>query len=253
MCSFYLKKAVFMAAFFLFFSVSILASFSMRQVQELALTLALSAHSAILLVLSLLFGTSCLWRDIEKRYVHSVLSLPRTRQRYLLGKFASLVGFLLFCSVLLGLAGTLAVLLAARGYPADVPVLWLNVLVALLGDLLKSLLLAALALLFSTLATSFYLPFLVTLALYLCGSASQQVYEYLASPAAAQLSPLVVAAAKGLHFVLPNFALFDFKVAAIYALPLAAQQVGLMLAYFVVYTALVLLAAVALFNRRQFP
>lgn len=233
--------------------IFLFSHFSMRQVQELALTLALSAHSAILLVLSLLFGTSCLWRDIEKRYVHSVLSLPWTRQRYLLGKFASLVGFLLFCSVLLGLAGTLAVLLAARGYPADVPVHWLNVLVALLGDLLKSLLLAALALLFSTLATSFYLPFLVTLALYLCGSASQQVYEYLASPAAAQLSPLVVAAAKGLHFVLPNFALFDFKVAAIYALPLAAQQVGLMLAYFVVYTALVLLAAVALFNRRQFP
>ena len=83
--------AVFLTAFFLVVLIPVFSNFSMRQVQELSLSLALSTHSAFLLVLAVLMGTSSLWRDIEKRLVHSVLSLPISRGRYLLEKFVSRV------------------------------------------------------------------------------------------------------------------------------------------------------------------
>ena len=53
-----------------------LSSFSMRQVQELSITLSLSVVSVVLLVVTLLLGASSIWRDIERRYTSAILSSP---------------------------------------------------------------------------------------------------------------------------------------------------------------------------------
>ncbi len=54
-------------ALLLFLLVPVFSLFSMRQVQELSVTLCLSALSLVLLVLSVLLGASSIWRDIERR------------------------------------------------------------------------------------------------------------------------------------------------------------------------------------------
>lgn len=243
--------AVFLTAFFLIVLIPAFSNFSMRQVQELSLSLALSTHSAFLLILAILLGTSSLWRDIERRFIHSVLSLPLSRGRYLLEKFVAVAVFMLLCSVILALAAAVAVVVASASYPSAIPVNWLLFLVAIAADYLKSLLIVALALLFSTLATSFYLPFFVSLALYLCGSASQQVYEYINSSTAEKLSSWIVLMAQVFYYLLPNFTLFDFKVQAIYSLPLDTTQLFLAGGYFVVYGSLIMIAAIVCFTKRQ--
>ena len=71
------------------------SSFSMRQVQELSITLSLSSVSLILLVITLLLGASSIWRDIEKRYTTSILTLQISRAAFLLSKFFSIYRIIL--------------------------------------------------------------------------------------------------------------------------------------------------------------
>ena len=108
-----------------------LSSFSMRQVQELAITLSLSATSLILLVVTLLLGTSSVWRDVERRYTTSIMTLPLSRGAFLLSKFISIALFLIICVIVLGLGSALVILLASASYPSEIPIHWGNICLAL--------------------------------------------------------------------------------------------------------------------------
>jgi hypothetical protein len=143
--------------------------------------------------------------------------------------------------------------LAATQYASDFPIAWWNIMLAVAGDILKYILLASLAVFFSTVSTSFFLPFFVTLAIYLAGSASQEVYEYVSGQFASQIDPLQVNLIKMVYYLLPNFAAFNFKVHAVYALPVSAQEILFPLGYAVVYAGVVLGAAMWAFNRRELP
>lgn len=235
-----------------FLAIPAVSTLSMRQVTELALTLSLSLVSFILLLLAIFLGGVSLWKDIERRYTHSVLSLPISRGGYLFGRFAGIALFLLGSAALLGLLAALVVLLIAAGYPPERPVVWGAVAAAIGFDALKCLLLVAFAVFFSALSTSFFLPVFGTIAVYLVGGASQQAYDYVQSPAGQQsLAPLVRQLASGLYYLLPNFAAFDLKVNAIYALDLDLAGLLLTACYFVVYTGILLCGAAAIFTRRE--
>ena len=230
-----------------------LSGFSMRQVQELAVTLSLSAISLVLLVTTLLLGTSSIWRDVERRYTAAILTLPVSRTTYLLGKYCAIALFLIVCGIILAVAAALVITLAAAQYPSDLPIAWGNILLAIVADVVKFLLLASLAMLFSTVSTSFFLPFFGTLAIYLAGSASQEVYEYVTGQFGNELSRLFLAAAKGAYYLLPNFSAFNFKIYAVYALPLPLTSIVLPVVYAAVYSGLALGLAVWALNRRELP
>jgi len=237
----------------LFALVPSFSLFSMRQVQELSITLSLSAISFVLLVFTLLLGSSSIWRDIERKYTTSVLGLPVSRASYVVGKFAGIVLFLVACSILLGTISLAVIAFASGQYNSEIPLLWGNIIMAMAADLFKYILLTAVALLFSTISTSFYFPFFTTLGIYLAGSSSQEVMEFLASDSGHKISPLVRMVAKGLYYVLPNFSAFNFKIHAIYSLPLPLGGVLITIAYFLIYTTIVLSLSVWAFSRRELP
>lgn len=234
-----------------FLLIPVIASLSMRQVTELSLTLSLSLISFILLLLAVFLGGTSLWKDIERRYTYSVLGLPLSRQRYLLGRFGGTALFVLLAAAVLGVAAFAVVLYSSTTYPPDRPIVWSTMALCILFDALKYILLIALAFLFSTVSTSFFLPVFGAIAAFLAGGVTPQVYEYVSSPASKALSPFVKQLAKGLYYILPNFGAFDLKVNAIYALPLPANGLFLTVAYFVVYVGLLLSVAAAIFARRE--
>jgi len=227
--------------------------FSMRQVQELAITLSLSAISFILLLLSTLVGASSVWRDVERRYTTSVLGLPISRATYILGKFCGMALLILVIAILLGGVSLLVINIAAAQYPSDTPIHWLNIVLAIIFSSLKFILLAAVALLFSAFSTSFFLPFFGTVAIYFAGSASQEVYEYVSGNLATAINPASRALIKGVYYLLPNLSAFDLKVHAIYGLQLSAAGLGITLAYFLIYVFLLLSLTVWIFTRRELP
>lgn len=224
---------------------------SMRQVTELSITLSLSLISFILLLLAIFLGGTSLWRDMERRYTYSVLSLPVTRSSYLLGRFCGIALFLLLSALVLGAVALLVVFLVSGSFPPDRPVAWGGIVCAVLFDALKYILLVAVAVLFSTVSTSFFLPVFGTISAFLVGNASQQVYDYVHSQAGQVLSPFVRSVATALYYVLPNFSAFDLKVNAIYGIPLSGRGVALTAGYFAVYAAIVLVVAALVFGRRE--
>lgn len=234
-----------------FLLIPIIASLSMRQVTELSITLSLSLISFILLLLAVFLGGTSLWKDIEKRYTFSVLGLPLSRQRYLLGRFGGTALFVLLVAVILGVVAFAVVLYSSTIYPSDRPIVWSTMALCILFDALKYILLIAVAFLFSTVSTSFFLPVFGTLATFFTGGITQQVYEYIHSPASKNLSPAVKQIASGLYYLLPNFGAFDLKVNAIYGLPVPANGLLLTMAYFVVYVGILLSVSAVVFLRRE--
>lgn len=234
-----------------FLLIPVIASLSMRQVTELSLTLSLSLISFILLLLSVFLGGTSLWKDIERRYTFSVLGLPISRQSYMIGRFGGVALFVLLAAVVLGIAAYAVVLYSSAIYPPDKPIVWGIMALCILFDALKYIMLIAVAFLFSTVSTSFFLPVFGTIATFLAGGIIQQVYEFVNSPASKTLSPLVKQLAKGLYYIVPNFGAFDLKVNAIYGLPLPSSGLFLTVAYFVVYVGFLLSVAAAIFSRRE--
>lgn len=235
--------------FFLF--IPSLSSLSMRQVAELSITLSLSFISFLLVVLAIFLGGTQLWKDIERRYTFSVLSLPVSRTSYLLGKYAAVAFFILSVCAILSCAAFAVIMVSSTMYVPDRPVAWDTVVLCILFDAMKALLLIAFAFLFSTVSTSLFLPVFGTIAVYFAGNASQQVYEYITAGGGQQLPGVVRGAASALYYLLPNLSAFDLKTFAIYAVPPDPQGLLTTGAYFVVYTGIVLLCASLIFSRKE--
>lgn len=233
--------------------VPALSSFSMRQMQEVAITLSLSAASLMLLVLTLLLGSLSVWRDVERKYTASVLSLPVSRASYLLSKYCAIVLFLLVCGAILIPVAVVVIQFASAQYPSDLPVAWGTIVFAVFADVVKFSILSGFALLLSTVSTSFFLPFFGTLAIYLAGSASQEVYEYAIAQFGNDISTLSLVLIKATYYLLPNFAAFNYKVHAVYALPVSIAAFLLSFIYTLTYVGLLLGLSVWSFNRKELP
>ena len=241
-----------MALAVLLFFVPFAASLSMRQVTELSTTLSLSLINFILLLLSVFLGATSLWKDMERRYSFSVLSLPISRTSYLLGRFFGLALFLVLTATMLGSVSCLVIKISAGMYPPERPVeLWYLVL-AIGFATLKYILMVAIALLLSTVSTSFFLPVFGTVCAFIASSITQQVYEYVNSPAAIKaVSPAMKSAVNFAYYLLPNLSGFDLNVNAIYGLAPNPSGLGVTVLYFCAYTSILLGIATLLFNRRE--
>ncbi|OGU15516.1 MAG: hypothetical protein A2076_12660 [Geobacteraceae bacterium GWC2_53_11] len=236
----------------LFLFIPSASTLSMRQVTELSITLSLSLISFILLLLSVFLGATSLWKDMERRYTFSVLSLPISRCSYLLGRFFGLALFLILSSTILGSVACLVIKVAAGLHPPDRPVVWSWLALAIVFATLKYILLVGVALLLSTVSTSFFLPIFGTICAFLASGITQQVYEYVNSPIAAEVvSPLLKPIVAVLYYLLPNLAGFDLKVNAIYGIAPNFAGLGITAVYFVAYTAILLGLSSLSFNRRE--
>ena len=244
-------QAIMAVALVMLLLVPSFSLFSMRQVQELAVTLALSSISFILLALSILLGASSIWRDVEKRYTTAVISLPASRSAFIWGKFLAVALFLVVCALLLGAVSAVGIKISSGIYPSAVPIQWGKIVLALAAIMLKYILLAAIAIFFSSLSTSFFLPFFASLAIYLTGSASQDVFEYISGDVGSRMAPFARILITGVYYVIPNFSAFNFTVQAVYPLPVPASDIGYTLAYFITYTGLALAGGNWFFSRRE--
>lgn len=236
----------------LIFFIPSVASLSMRQVTELSITLSLSTISFVLLLLSVFLGSTSIWKDIERRYTFSVLSLPMGRSRYIVGKFFGIALFIVLTALTLGVAALIAIMVASWSYPPVRPVAWDIIMVAIFFESVKYVVVVSLAMLVSAFSTSFFLPVFGSISFFLVGTVTQQVYDYLQTASAQKaVLPAVKAAATALYFIVPNLEAFDLKVNAIYAIAPTFSGLVMTLAYAVIYSAIALLLTACAFSRRE--
>lgn len=154
--------------------------------------------------------------------------------------------------MILGTVAGLVIKVASGIYPSSRPIVWGYLLLAVLFATLKYIMLVAVAMLLSTVSTSFFLPIFGTICAFLASGATQQVYEFVQSPASAQvISPFLKSVAIVVYYIIPNLAGFDLKVNAIYSLAPNIHGLSLTVAYFVAYTAILLGGSALLFGRRE--
>ncbi|HEY9723052.1 MAG TPA: ABC transporter permease subunit [Oscillatoriaceae cyanobacterium] len=190
-------------------------------------------------IIAVFVGTSLVYKELDKRTVFVVLTKPVARTAFLFGK-------------LLGLLGTLTVLMAAMGgaYMAllllfKVP-LTLGLYQAIGFAWLELVVLTALTLLFSTFTTP-VLAMLYSFALYFIGH-NAETLKALADKASGAVHLLLEA----FYYVLPDLARFDIKNQVVYGFAAPMAQVWWTIAYAGVYSALLLCIAAVVFSRREF-
>jgi len=234
-----------------FFFIPFLSYFSMRQVQEVSITISITSTSFILLLISIFGGTITMWRDIERKYTFTVLSLPISRTEYLIKRFlgTTFVIFIIFAlSLVLSL---IAIYISSQLYKSELPILWGNIIFAFYGIFLKYLLVLALTFLFSSFSTSFFTPIFLTITFYLIGNSLQGVYDYVMKEHD-KLSASLTNIVKAAYYIFPNLSFFDYTPYASYSLPLPQNAVIILTGYFLIYFLIIMVLSVIIINKRDF-
>jgi len=228
-----------------FFAVLMMASgllvgqLSIRQDEKIIKDIGLAAMDVFGTVIAIFIGVGLVSKEIERRSLFPLLAKPLGRGEFLVGKFAGLA-FTLLVNVATMTAGLYLTLLST-GKRFD-PRLLLAVVAIYLGLLLV----VAIAITFSTL-TSSTLAVICTLAVVVTGRFSDVIRNL----------PDVVPAcppwlARVLYLLVPNFQNFDYKTQVVYGLPVAWSDLLIVAAYAIAYVTVLLSAAVAVLERRDF-
>jgi Cu-processing system permease protein len=131
------------------------------------------------------------------------------------------------------------------GWPA--PALDPRLLVAVVLTIAELAIVTAIALFFSTFSSPL-LAALLTFGLWVAGHFNQDLRNF---EAVLDFAP-VVWLGRALYFLLPNLAPFNIRAEVVHGIDVAARSVLLTLAYAAVYIAILLVASIAVFRRRDF-
>jgi len=224
-------------------SAMLIGQISMGIETVVMISLGLSAISLIGLLIAVFTGVGLVSKEIDKRTLHAVLAKPLRRWEFLLGKFAGLVVTLAVNTAAMAAGLFLALWLVKHSVtPGDAVVL-----VAVYFILLKLMLVVALAMLFSCF-TSPLLALLFTGGLYLAGLFVSE----LRSLQVTTLTPQMQRFFAVVSYVLPNFGNYDVMGAAAHGRAVAGVLVLHNTLYTLLYCAIVLSAAAAIFSRKDF-
>ncbi|MCX8084475.1 MAG: ABC transporter permease [Calditerrivibrio sp.] len=230
--------------------VPIFSYFSMRQLQEISITMSLSLNSFILLLMAIFGGTITIWRDIERKYTYTVVSYPISRTNYLLQRFVAIVLVLLIITIVNAILGYFTIKISASLYKSDLPLQWDKVFIAYIATFLKYTLLLSFTFLFASFSTSFFTPIFLTMAVYLIGNATQGMFDFVTKEGS-DFNLFIKNTVIFAYYTFPNFSSFDYTAYASYSLPLEQGMLTGMLIYFVIYTSIVLVSAIIIFNKRD--
>jgi len=217
----------------------LLAPIALGEGPRITVDLGLSALGLVGIAIVVLVGTQLVHKEIERRTIHVVLSRPVSRSEYLIGKWA-------------GLAATMAVavfgmtaMLAAVGTSVLGPSIVGPIVQAAFMIACANAILAALAVLFSSLSTP-VLSVAYTLGLYATGYWTNDLRTF-----ARQLPGLGGEVLNAVSYVLPNLEVFNLRSQVAYGEGASVFHLALAMGYAGAYVAAALALAVVAFERRE--
>ena len=202
--------------------------------------LGLAAISIFGTLIAIFLGIGLVSKEIEKRTVYTVISKPIRRSQFVLGKYLGLVLTLLvnvsvMALVLVALVSLWEGILSARLF------------LAVFFIFLELMLVTALALLFSTFSSP-TLSAMFALCLFITGHLSADLRLF----AARFGGRLTRSVAEGLYYLLPNLSRLNFKDQAVHGLGMDKGTIALSALYAIFYIAMLVVAAMTVFQQRDF-
>ena len=188
-------------------------------------------------LIAVFLGAATVAGDVRTRVLYPILAKPVGRWQYLLGRYAGLVATLWLNLAVMALT-TVTVLAVYGGGLSQVPAPQLAA--AFAGLAAQLAVVGAVATLFSSF-TNTTLASIFTLSIVVAGHFVRELLVFWRGAA-----PL-----KAVGLLLPNLAALDLKVALVYRQPVPAGLLGLALLHALLYTAVMLSLAAAVFGRRD--
>jgi len=204
--------------------------------------LGLSAISIFGLLMAVFIGVGLVYKEMEKRTLYSLLAKPIRRSEFLVGKYGGLLLTLVVNTFFMTLG--LAAALYYVGRPFVREDAW--ILVAIYFILLELALVTALALFFSCFSSPM-LSTLFTLGIYVTGVFGTDIRDF----GDYTKSPALKVATRVLYYLIPNFHNFNVIAAVAHGEAVPAALIWQNTLYAALYVALVLVAASAVFSRRN--
>jgi ABC-type transport system involved in multi-copper enzyme maturation permease subunit len=229
--------------------VLIFAFQSLQARQELTLIkgMGLGIISLAGILITVILSINLIPTEIERRTIYTILSKPVRRHEFLLGKYFGALLTILFNIGLMTVVFVLAV--AAKQVMSQQPVDALNLLKGGLMTYMQLLLLCSLAVFLSVFLTPL-VNFFLTLSLFIIGNLSSYTQDLAKNSSNVILKGFFTA----VHYLVPNFGNFQ------YSNPLLNPDVQVKsealfltqnVIYAVVYSAVLLILAVLVFDRRE--
>ena len=219
---------------------TILVTISVGGEAKIIKDLGLGCISIFGTLIAIFLGIGLVSKEIEKRTVYTIISKPIRRYQFILGKYLGLVLTLLVNVAVMGL-GLMGLTYLWEGVTS------LRLCLAVLFIFLELMLLTALSLLFSTFSSP-TLSAIFTLCLFVAGHLSADLRLFAARFGGAATRLLT----ETLYFLLPNLSRLDFKDQMVHGFVIDHGTAALSLLYAIFYVAALVLAAMAIFERRDF-
>jgi Cu-processing system permease protein len=220
-----------------------ISELSIEQESKFIADLGLSAMLVFGAIISIFIGVGLVFKEIDKRTIYNLLSKPVHRYEFIIGKYFGLCMTLLVNSLVM-VAGTILALIYVNRGPSP---LIFSVLPAAYLILLELVLIVALALMFSSFTTPM-LAALFSFAIYAIGHFSGD----LKLAAAMSSSPLIRGLLTFAYYLLPNLSNFGYISQASHGQIAPMKMVISATIYAAIYIAVLLSAAMLIFQKRNF-
>jgi ABC-type transport system involved in multi-copper enzyme maturation permease subunit len=200
----------------------------------------LAAISVLSFMIAILVGTSIVYREIDRRTIYTLIAKPIDRWEFIVGKF---LGLLATVSLLLGAMTVLFVVInrivSGGLYP--------QLLVAILLIWMELVLLTALSVLMSTIASPI-LGAVFSMLIYVIGHASGDVKELAVRFGTGPIQ----AVSNAVYYGLPNLEYLNVKSKVIHGIQVDIGYVAFASSYALLYSLVFLIIAVLAFQRKEF-
>ena len=210
---------------------------------EFTAALGLSAMLVFGGFIAIFIGVGLVYKEIDKRTIYNLLSKPVHRHEFIAGKYAGLCVTLLVNSGVMVLAIELAILVVNGGFVR----LHLAVLAAAYLVYLELALLIAVALMFSSFSTPL-LSALFSFAAYIIGNFSPDLLQMADITDSRPTGALL----KVIYYMVPHLSNFSFITEASHGRMVPATMALSATVYAIVYIAILLSAAMLIFQKRNF-
>ncbi len=217
----------------------LLMRLTLGEFHRLLLDIGLGSVNIFSVLIAIFVGIGLVSKEIDKKTIYTIVSKPVARFEFLLGKFLGLT-ITLFVNMLIMTAALLVVLMA-QSVPIEA------VLFKAIGlILLECMVVTAVALLCSTF-TSATLSAIFTLAIYVIGHLTADLKTF-----GQKMEGFGRSVLEGMYYLLPNLERFNLKGHVTHQLDVPLNELALIVAYGMAYTAFLLLLASVIFQRRDF-
>jgi len=221
----------------------VISRIAVGQEAKIIVDAGLSATAVFGLLIAIFIGIGLVSKEIEKRTIAVILSKPVRRSHFILGKYFGLCLTLLVNTAAMAVTVMLALVYVKGGYDSMQLTLW----PAAYLIFLELAIITAVALLFSCFSSP-ALSALFTLLIFLIGRWSPDLKLF----ADTANSFTTRALCRGLYYLLPNLANFNFINEAAYGQAVPGRLLVGNTVYAVCYVAALLAAAALIFERRDF-